>query len=83
MVQYILVYHHEYIFYLKKSLMQTVEKYSLKLPVKNKDLCLCAPLHAFHIYFFSEYERNRKARHKQEFEQSVFLVQHVTYASHT
>lgn len=49
MVQYILVYHHEYIFSLKKkkkSLMQTVEKFSLKLAVKNKDSCLslCTPL---------------------------------------
>lgn len=56
--------------------MQTVEKFSLKLAVKNKDSCLslCTPLCFFLTPVSSlSTERNGKARGQQEFTQSVLF----------
>lgn len=56
--------------------MQTVEKFSLKLAVKNKDSCLslCTPLCFFLTSVSSlSTERNGKAMGQQEFTQSVLF----------
>lgn len=55
--------------------MQTVEKFSLKLAVKNKDLCLslCTPLFFLTPVSSLSTERNGKARGQQEFTQSVLF----------